>query len=124
MDENRTINLAKAPIKYCQHCGAEMEASAMVCPKCGTPVAASQPQVVVNNIVTQPADNYPYKSKVVALLLCFFLGGLGIHRFYVGKIGTGLIWLVTGGLFLIGWVIDFISILIGGFRDKANMPLK
>jgi hypothetical protein len=69
-------------------------------------------------------DNYPYKSKWVAALLCFFLGAFGIHRFYVGKIGTGIIWLLTVGLCGVGALIDFIVILIGGFRDKANMPLK
>lgn len=122
MDEHRTMNFEKVPVKYCQHCGAEMDASSAVCPRCGTPVAP--PQVVVNNIVAPPVDNYPYKSKVVALLLCLFLGYLGIHRFYVGKIGTGLIWLFTGGLFFVGWLVDFMSILVGGFRDKANMPLK
>lgn len=80
----------------------------------------------VNNNVNNNGDfgNYPYKSKIVALLLCFFLGVLGIHRFYVGKIGTGIIWFFTLGFFGIGTLIDFIVILVGGFRDKAGMPLK
>lgn len=63
------------------------------------------------------------KSWVVALLLCFFLGMLGVHRFYVGKIGTGVLMLLTfGGLGF--WVlIDFIVILVGAFRDKQGQPL-
>lgn len=51
------------------------------------------------------------KNKWVALLLCFFLGGIGAHRFYEGKIGTGILWLCTGGLFFVGWVIDFLILL-------------
>jgi len=58
------------------------------------------------------------KNRMVALLLCFFLGCLGIHRFYVGKVGTGILWLFTGGLFGIGWVIDFILIAVGSFKDN------
>jgi hypothetical protein len=83
----------------------------------------------VNNNTNQNTNNvgavanYPYKSKLVAALLCFFLGYLGVHRFYVGKIGTGVIWFLTLGFGGIGVLIDFIVILIGGFRDKANMPL-
>ncbi|GAA2401669.1 hypothetical protein Cme02nite_58160 [Catellatospora methionotrophica] len=63
------------------------------------------------------------KSWLVTLLLCFFLGALGVHRFYVGKIGTGILMLVTfGGLGL--WVlIDFIMILIGKFSDKQGQAL-
>ena len=60
------------------------------------------------------------KSKMVALLLCIFLGGLGIHRFYVGKIGTGIIWLLTGGCFGIGYIVDIVMIATGKFTDKAG----
>jgi hypothetical protein len=77
-----------------------------------------------NQNIAGSVDNYPYKSKWVAAILCFFFGVLGVHRFYVGKTGTGIIWLFTAGLCGFGALIDFIIILIGGFRDKANMPLK
>jgi TM2 domain-containing membrane protein YozV len=63
------------------------------------------------------------KSWIAAVLLCFFLGALGIHRFYVGKVGTGILQLFTlGGLGI--WVlVDFILILVGSFRDKQGQPL-
>ena len=57
------------------------------------------------------------KSRLVALLLCFFLGAFGIHRFYAGNVITGIIWLFTGGLLGIGIVYDFIIILLGAFSD-------
>ena len=66
---------------------------------------------------------YIHKSKWTAFFLCLFLGWLGVHRFYVGKIGTGLIWMFTCGFFFFGWVLDLFIILIGGFRDKAGQPL-
>ncbi len=64
------------------------------------------------------------KSRIAAALLCFFLGYLGIHRFYVGKIGTGVLWLLTAGVFGIGAFVDFIVILCGYFKDKEGKYIK
>lgn len=63
------------------------------------------------------------KSKMVALLLCIFLGSLGVHRFYTGKIGTGIIWLLTLGCFGIGTIVDLVMIATGKFTDKDGNPL-
>ena len=64
------------------------------------------------------------RSKIVALVLCIFLGVMGVHRFYVGKIGTGILYLFTGGFCGIGWLVDVISIATGSFRDNVGMPLR
>ena len=58
------------------------------------------------------------KSKLVAYLLWFFLGFLSLHRFYLGKIGSGLIWLFTGQLFVIGWFVDLF--ILSGMVDNYN----
>ena len=63
------------------------------------------------------------KSKTAALLLCFFLGGLGIHRFYVGKVFTGVLMLLTGGLLGIWTLIDLILILCDEFTDVRGNRL-
>lgn len=64
------------------------------------------------------------KSWLVTFLLCLFLGGLGIHRFYAGKIGTGILMLITCGGFGIWTLIDFIVILLGNFTDGDGAPIK
>ena len=64
------------------------------------------------------------KSRLVALLLCIFLGSLGVHRFYVGKAGTGIIWLLTLGLLGIGTLVDLIMIIVGSFTDKSGAWVK
>ena len=57
------------------------------------------------------------KKRLVAFLLCFFLGALGVHRFYAGKVGTGILQIVTFGGFGIWILIDLIMILCGVFTD-------
>ncbi len=74
---------------FCRGCGKEIHETAPTCPHCGAPqhsAAASGPR--------------SEKDYVVTVLLCFFLGVLGVHRFYVGKIGTGILMLFTFGRFI------------------------
>jgi len=69
---------------------------------------------------------YQYKSNknwVICLLLCIFLGYLGVHRFYVGKIGTGILWLLTVGLFGIGYIVDLLLIATFKFTDANGNKL-
>ena len=66
------------------------------------------------------------KSRTMTLVLCLFLGMLGIHRFYTGKPGTAVVMLLCSVSVVLFWVtaiwvvVDFVSILIGGFRDGTN----
>ena len=64
------------------------------------------------------------KDKTVALILSIFLGELGIDRFYLGKVGTGILKLLTGGGLGIWWLVDIILIATGKMTDKAGNPLK
>ena len=70
------------------------------------------------------ADGTSDKSNTVALLLCFFIGFLGAHRFYVGKIGTGILMLVTLGAFGIWALIDMIIIIMQKFTDSEGNTLR
>lgn len=62
-------------------------------------------------------DGVSDKSRTVAAVLCFFLGIIGIHRFYVGKTGTGIAMILTLGGLGVWALIDLIMILMGSFRD-------
>ncbi len=65
------------------------------------------------------------KKRLAALLFCLFLGYLGVHRFYVGKIGTGVLIIFTAGGFCGIWpLIDLILIVSGSFKDKEGRLLK
>ena len=108
---------AGAPIpngvtKFCERCGNVIAREAVVCPLCGCQVAAFQqiqPAVIINNNSNMMQGRQ--KDKWVTFLLCFFLGTFGAHRFYEGKIGTGILFMFTFGLFGIGWLVDIIRIL-------------
>ena len=64
------------------------------------------------------------KNWLITLLLCIFLGYLGAHRFYVGKIGTGFLWMFTVGLFGIGYIVDLLFISTFKFKDVNGHILK
>jgi hypothetical protein len=98
---------------FCPYCGARLAPGSSYC-QSGAPGPAPPHY-----------NNYePQRNWAVALILCIFLGGIGAHRFYVGKIGTGLLWLFTFGLLGIGVIVDLILILCGRFLDKNGCPLE
>lgn len=110
-----------AETKFCRECGAKISKKALICPQCGcatesyTAPRAQQPQVVINNS-NQNQQNMQgmlghKKNKWVAFWLCFFFGIFGAHKFYEGKVGMGILYLLTGGLFGIGTFINFWQLL-------------
>lgn len=64
------------------------------------------------------------KKRWTAFFLCLFLGPLGAHHFYVGRVMRGLLYCCTMGFFLIGWWFDLYKIFVGSFRDNVGVPLR
>ena len=111
-------------MKYCKHCGGKIPADAVICTLCGRQVESmvqqAQPNIVIKNSNQNVNQNTNVngmvrggraRNKWTALLLCIFLGFLGAHKLYEGKTGMGILYLFTGGLFLIGVCIDFFALL-------------
>lgn len=109
--------------KFCSHCGSVIDADCVICPKCGKQVGqvkTEAPNIVINNSNSNVNTNVNSvngaggraKNKWVSLLLCLFLGVFGGHKFYEGRIGAGILYLLTAGLLGIGVLIDFIAILL------------
>ena len=105
--------------RFCRYCGDKIAASAKFCTNCGKPATApqtyqqpvQQPNVIINNVNAVAVPHGREKNKWVAFFLCLFLGFFGVHRFYEGKIGTGILYLFTLGLVGFGWLIDCIILL-------------
>ena len=111
-------------LKFCKFCGAKIPEDAVMCTHCGRQVeqlSSAQPNVVINNSNMNTNTNVNNnvnagfrgrpKDKWVALLLCFFLGFIGAHKFYEENAVMGVLYLFTGGLCGIGVLIDFISLI-------------
>lgn len=119
--ENQAVNQESVRTKFCKHCGAKIVEDAILCTSCGRQVEDIKPETASPNIVINNANSNinanissgigRAKNKWFSLLLCFFLGFFGAHKFYEGKIGMGVLYLFTCGLFGIGILIDFITLL-------------
>lgn len=130
MDMGCAINRPSPPKKkgdfamFCHKCGAEIDDEAIICPHCGCGTVNYQQkrqepqQIVINN--SSNSSSYSNASifghgkminKWVSFFLCLFLGPLGAHKFYERKIGMGILYLFTLGLFGVGWIVDIIVIL-------------
>ena len=107
---------------FCSDCGKEIKDNAVVCVHCGVSTTGQGTQVNVN--VGDSEGNVSDKEWLVTLLLSFFLGILGIHRFYTGHTGIGVAQLLTFGGCGIWSFIDFIIIILGSFKDSEGRPLK
>ena len=121
--------LADGRCGYCGYVGREMkQENENINSNFGqTETGRRQQEGVIGNPTLNSIGIVPgisRKSKTTALLLCIFLGWFGAHRFYVGKGGTGFLYLFTAGLFGVGWVIDIICIASGSFRDEFDLPLR
>jgi TM2 domain-containing membrane protein YozV len=95
---------------YCSSCGAVIKKAAEICPKCGV----------------RQKEVYMGESSrwITLLLLSIFFGSLGVDRFYVGKIGTGVAKLITCGGAGIWWIIDIILIVTDNFTDCNGNAIK
>lgn len=126
-------------MEKCDACGAPLENN--TCSYCGTSdtvpgtgspsqqmspaVSSTQTSTSYVTITTSSTLGAPrLKSKWVALLLCVFLGYFGVHNFYSGKIGLGVLYFLTLGIFGVGWIIDIIRIAIGSYKDKWGRDLE
>ncbi|MEP6729917.1 MAG: TM2 domain-containing protein [bacterium] len=91
------------PTKYCEACNRVIDAMAVVCTGCG--------------VMQHTPEGGSEKRILPAALLAFFFGIFGVHRFYAGKTGTGLLQLFTLGGLGIWALVDFIMIITGSFSD-------
>lgn len=104
---------------FCKKCGAQIEDDARFCPKCGENVNPEDRRPAA------PTDpNVSPKSRLVAILLCYVAGCFGVHRFYVGRVGSGVAMIFTIGGLGIWALVDLIMIACGEFKDCDGLKIK
>lgn len=107
--------------KECPFCAEIIKEKAAVCKHCGRNLTGN-PGTAVSTQTDMQAYSSP-KSKTTLILLSFFLGGFGIHRYYVGKIGTGILMTLTLGGLGIWTLIDFVYAVCGKFTDSEGFVI-
>lgn len=105
---------------FCQQCGCQLASDAQFCHECGAKNIENLEGAQVLQPSVEPPKNQSTKSPIKVLLWAFILGLFGGHRFYVGKIGTGLLMLVTLGGFGFWYLIDLIFLVMNKFEDKKG----
>lgn len=94
--------------RRCPHCGAMMPDDAYYCLSCGSILDEKLLRMQKKKRYAEDG----WKNKWVSLLLCVFLGWLGAHKYYEGKIGWGIVYTFTFGLLFMGWIVDIVRILM------------
>ncbi|MDR1298550.1 MAG: NINE protein [Deltaproteobacteria bacterium] len=106
----------------CPYCHSQVSPGAAECPSCRADLA-SLGGVYQQQPHDSDAGYSSPKSQLAVILLCFFLGGLGIHRFYVGRWGLGILLLITLGGLGVWVIIDFVLAVLGKIRDADGLPV-
>jgi TM2 domain-containing membrane protein YozV len=104
--------------QLCAECHAPFNEGSLFCPKCGARIASgTRLEKGQKSTIQSP------KSGTITLVLCILLGTLGVHRFYVGKIGTGILNLLSAGGLGLWNIIDLILIIQNKFKDKQGLAV-
>lgn len=118
----------------CTQCGAPIKDGAVRCEYCGGSVAQTTQQPAQQPLQSAPRTayqqtavlhperaNWPYKSKVVAAVLAFILGGIGIHKFYLGRTGAGIMYLLFCWTYIPAFLAFFDAIILLCSNDENFM---
>lgn len=106
--------------KLCKKCGAEMPDDAFYCLCCGNTFDSEVKEEFEQINATILKHNGAWRNKWISLILCILFGWLGIHRFYEGKVFTGILYFFTLGLLGVGWFIDIIRIVLKSNPYRAK----
>lgn len=120
LDKKDEVITEKKETKFCKHCGETILKEAVLCTKCGLQVeeVKQNESIIINNSnastnanINNGVSHGKERNKWIAFALCLFIGCFGIHKFYEGKVGMGILYLFTGGLLGVGWLIDTVVLL-------------
>lgn len=111
---------------FCEKCGKEISDDSKFCPGCGQLINIHNGRNRMSSEDVKYITITSDKKKIIAIILCLlgFIGFGGLHRFYVGKIFSGFIYLCTAGILGMGTIIDLIQLLLGQFTDNVGQPLR